>query len=259
MQLFPIKTKVIKPEDDILDVILDTLSHDDIELEDKDILVIAETALGTTQGRLVKLDEIKPSKHARELAAKYQLELEIAELIIREADIILGGIPHVLLTIKNKVFMANAGIDKSNAPLGYISLLPKDPTQDANELRAKVFQRTGKRIGVIIADSRTQPLRLGTVGLCIGVSGIMPVTDERGHPDIFGRPLQITRRATADNLASAAEVLMGEADERIPAVLVRDAPVEFTEEPTPSDLMYIPLDECMYMAVFKHRADQDSV
>ncbi|MFX0069187.1 MAG: coenzyme F420-0:L-glutamate ligase [Promethearchaeota archaeon] len=259
MQLFPIKTRVIKPEDDTLGVILDALSRDGIELEDKDILVIAETALGTAQGRLVKLDEIKPSKHARELAAKYRLEPGIAELIIREADMILGGIPHVLLTIKNKVFMANAGIDKSNAPLGYVSLLPKNPTQNANELRIDAFQRTGKRIGVIIADSRTQPLRLGTVGLCIGVSGIMPVTDERGHPDIFGRPLQITRRATADNLASAAEVLMGEADERVPAVLIRGAPVEFTDEPTPSDLMYIPLDECMYMAVFKHRAHQDNV
>lgn len=258
MRLFPVRTRVIKPEDDIVEVLLDALNHDGTELEDKDILVIAETALGTAQGRLAKLDEIEPSKHAEELAAKYQLEPGVAELIIREADIILGGIPHVLLTIKNKVFMANAGIDKSNAPLGYVSLLPKDPTQDADEIRRDILQRTGKRIGVIIADSRTQPLRLGTVGLCIGVSGIVPVSDERGHPDIFGRPLQVTRRAVADNLASAAEVLMGEADERIPAVLIRDAPVEFTDEPTPSDLMYIPLDECMYMAVFKDRARWDA-
>ncbi|MFX1486280.1 MAG: coenzyme F420-0:L-glutamate ligase [Promethearchaeota archaeon] len=254
MRLLPIRTRVIKPDDDIVEILLDVLNHDGIELEDKDILVIAETALGTAQGRLVKLDEIKPSKHAKELAAKYQLESEIAELIIREADTILGGIPHVLLTIKSKVFMANAGIDKSNAPLGYVSLLPKDPTRDANEIKNNIFQRTGKQIGVIIADSRTQPLRLGTVGLCIGVSGIVPVSDERGHPDIFGRPLQITRRAVADNLASAAEVLMGEADERVPAVLIKNAPVEFTEELTPSDLMYIPLDECMYMAVFKDKA-----
>ena len=251
MKLYPIKTKIIKPGEDIIKIILNTLEETSLPLKNNDILVLAESAVATSQNRIVKLSSIKPSEKALKLSQKYKLDPRLAELILQEADVILGGVEHVLLTIKDKTFQANAGIDKSNVPEGCVTLLPLNPTETAEKIRRRIYKTLNVKIGVIIADSRTQPLRLGNVGMAVGVAGFKPVKDERGHRDLFNKPLRITRRAIADNLASAAEVLMGEADESIPAVLIRGAPVEFTDEKIPPDQTYIPPNECLYVSVFK--------
>lgn len=250
MLVYPIKTRIITQEDDIGDVLLNALQKAGIEIRDRDILTIAETPLGTTEGRIVKLADVPVSNAARELANKYELLPEIAQLVIQEADEILGGIPHVVLTIKNNTLMANAGIDKSNAPPGYASLLPIDSKRSAERIRKQVLKRTGKMIGVMIIDSRTQPLRLGNIGMTLGVAGFRPVADDRGRKDLFGNELRITRRAVADNLASACTAVMGESDESVPAALIREAPAQFVDESFDSSEMWIPPDECMYMAIF---------
>jgi len=251
MTLIPIKTKVITPSDDIVEVVLKSLEMMGEEIKNNDILVLAETAVATAEGRIVELNKVQPSPKAFELAKKYDVIPEIAELILREADNILGGVPHVVLTLKRGVLIANAGIDKSNAPPGCVVLLPKNPMKTAEKIRKRIFEKTGKKIGVIIADSRTQPLRLGTIGVALGVAGFIPVSDERGKLDIFGKPLMITRRAIADDLASAAEVLMGEAGEMTPAVLIRGAPVTFTDYAINFESMLISPEECLYMSIFK--------
>ena len=250
MLVYPIKTRIITEKDNILDVLLESLTLADMEIVDNDIITVAETPLGTTEGRIVKLSDIKVSKEAAKLAKRYELIPEIAQLIIQEADEILGGIPHVILTIKNNTLMANAGIDKSNAPPGHASLLPLNPRASAERLRAEVKKRTGKTIGVMIIDSRTQPLRLGNIGMALGVAGFKPVADDRGRKDLFGNVLRITRRAVADNLASACTAVIGESNESIPAALIRDAPAEFVDESFDSSEMWIPPTECMYMAIF---------
>jgi F420-0:gamma-glutamyl ligase len=113
-----------------------------------------------------------------------------------------------------------------------------------------VKKRTGKTIGVMVIDSRTQPLRLGNIGIALGVAGFRPVADDRGRRDLFGNVLRITRRAVADNLASACTAVIGESNESIPAALIRDAPAEFVDESFDSSEMWIPPTECMYMAIF---------
>jgi coenzyme F420-0:L-glutamate ligase/coenzyme F420-1:gamma-L-glutamate ligase len=251
MQVIPVKTRIILPEDDFIDVLLNAIDESGLELKNNDILGIAETPLGTTEGRIVSLSEIEPSEEAKKLAMKYELLPEIAELVIEEADDILGGIPHVVLTIKNNTLMANAGVDKSNAPPGHASLLPLNPRASADRLRNEIKSRLGITIGVIIIDSRTQPLRLGNIGMALGVSGFCPVADERGQKDLFGNVMRITRRAIADNLASACTAVMGETNESIPAAIVRDAPVEFVDQSFDSAEMWIPPSECMYMAIFE--------
>jgi coenzyme F420-0:L-glutamate ligase/coenzyme F420-1:gamma-L-glutamate ligase len=154
MLVHPIKTRIITEEDNILDVLLGSLAASGLEVQDNDILTIAETPLGTTEGRVVKLSEVKVTMEANELAVKFELLPEIAQLVIQEADDILGGIPHVVLTIKNNTLMANAGIDKSNVPPGYASLLPLDPRASARRIRTEIKERTGKTVGVmIIADN----------------------------------------------------------------------------------------------------------
>jgi coenzyme F420-0:L-glutamate ligase/coenzyme F420-1:gamma-L-glutamate ligase len=249
--VYPIKTRIITEQDNILDVLLDSLASSGIAIQDNDIITVAETPLGTTEGRVVKLTDVTVSEDARQLAEKYELLPEVAQLIIQEADDILGGIPHVVLTIKNNTLMANAGIDKSNVPPGFASLLPLDARASAERLREEVKKRTGKRIGVMVIDSRTQPLRLGNVGMALGVSGFRPVADDRGRKDLFGNELRITRRAIADNLASACTSVMGESNESVPAALIRDAPVEFVNQSFDSSEMWIPPAECMYMAIFE--------
>ncbi|MGY5853312.1 MAG: coenzyme F420-0:L-glutamate ligase [Candidatus Thorarchaeota archaeon] len=254
--VIPIKTRTITAEDDLVEVLLEGLLQIGYQLQDGDILGIAETPLGTTEGQVVKLSDVKVTKQARELAETYTLIPEVAQLVIDEADDILGGIPHVLLTIKNNTLMANAGVDKSNIPPGYASLLPKDARGSAARIRNEVHQRLGKEIGVIVIDSRTQPLRLGNIGMALGVAGFRPVADDRGRTDLFGNEMRITRRAIADNLSSACTAVMGESDESIPAALIRGAPVKFVDESFDSSEMWISPSECMYMAIFEQWRQQ---
>ncbi len=247
----PIKTRTINEDDNFLDVLFEGLKKAGFSFQNGDILGIAETPLGTTEGRVVRLSDVTPTAHALDLASKHDLIPEVAELVLQEADEILGGIPHVLLTIKNNTLMANAGVDKSNVPPGYASLLPVDSKSSANCVREEVYKRTGKQIGVIIIDSRTQPLRLGNIGMALAVSGFNPVADERGKKDLFGNEMRITRRAVADNLASACTAVMGESSESIPAAIIRGALVELSEESYDSSVMWISPQECMYMAIFE--------
>ncbi|MFW9846524.1 MAG: coenzyme F420-0:L-glutamate ligase [Candidatus Thorarchaeota archaeon] len=250
MEIIPIKTRTITKEDDLLDVLIPSLTETGHELKNQDILGVAETPLGTTEGRVVNLADVEVSVTASELAEKYELIPAVAELVLKEADEILGGIPHVLLTIKSNTLMANAGVDKSNVPAGYASLLPEDPQASAERLKQEAMERYGCDIGIIVIDSRTQPLRLGNIGMALGVAGFRPVADDRGRHDLFGNEMRITRRAIADNLASACTSVMGESDESIPAALIRDAPVEFTDDSFDSSSMWISPQECMYMAIF---------
>ncbi|MFX1482104.1 MAG: coenzyme F420-0:L-glutamate ligase [Promethearchaeota archaeon] len=251
MHVYPIKTRIITEQDDILDVLIGGIKSAGLEIEDNDILAIAETPLGTTEGRVVKLKDVVASERAYKIAKKYEMIPEVAELVLREADEVLGGIPHVVLTIKNNTLMANAGVDKSNVPPGFASLLPSDPRASAERIRNRVRERLGKSIGVLVMDSRTQPLRLGNVGMALGTAGFRPVADDRGRKDLFGNVLRITRRAVADNLASACTAVMGESDESVPGALIRDAPVEFVNQSFDSSEMWIPPNECMYMAIFE--------
>jgi coenzyme F420-0:L-glutamate ligase/coenzyme F420-1:gamma-L-glutamate ligase len=250
MQVNPIKTRIIAQEDNIIDVILKGIEDAGLELEDNDILAVAETPLGTTEGRIVVLSDVDPSEQAKALARKFEMLPEVAELVIQEADEILGGIPHVVLTIKNNTLMANAGVDKSNVPPGHASLLPIDSRASAERMRNEIKSRLGKTIGVLVIDSRTQPLRLGNIGMALGIAGFYPIADDRGRNDLFGNEMRITRRAIADNLASACTAVMGESDESIPAVIIRNAPVDFVDQSFDSTEMWISPSECMYMAIF---------
>lgn len=248
MQLFGIKTPLIKPGDDIAEVLIVALADGGMSLTDNDILVLAESAVATAQGRVVDLDNVIPSKKAIELSKIYENDPRKMELIIKESDEILGGIPGVVVTITKGVLSPSAGIDNSNAPEGNVVLLPVDPKKSAEEIRKKLEEEYKCSIAVIVGDSRTQPLRFGCVGIALGCAGIEPVEDIRGRKDLFGKLLLITRRATADNLVSAAQIIMGEADESTPGVLIRDAPVVFINGS--ADIPLITRDECLYFACF---------
>ena len=171
------------------------------------------------------------------------------ELIVREASMIIGGMHHVILTKVDDFLIANSGIDQSNAGPNSVVLLPENLKNTAKEYRqffCKTFKL--KNLGLIISDSRVQPLRKGTIGIAIATAGFEPIEDLRGQPDLFGRPLEITMRAIADDLASAAQILLSEANQRTPVVVIRGANVDFTEHPLITPEMAP--EECLYMNIF---------
>lgn len=251
MQVFPLKTKTIKPGDDIVDAILGALHEAKLVVKDGDVLVVSSKIISVAQNRLVELNTVRPSKRAQELARKFHLDPKIAEVVLNEADNILGGASGLLLTIKNGLTMPNAGVDVSNAPLGCVVLLPKDPMKEARKIRERMRAITDKRIGVIVIDSRVFPLRVGTTGVCIGAAGFEPLKDFREKKDLFGKKLKITLQALADDLGSAAHTLMGEADERIPAVLIRGAPITLTSRRILREELSIHPIHCLYLGALR--------
>lgn len=243
MQVLGIKTDLIKPGDDLADRLEKAMAHAGLALHDGDILVVSESTLATAEGRVVSLDNVHPSPQARLMAERYGKDPREMQLILEESDQIVGGIPGVVLTLREGFLYPNAGIDNSNAPPGSVVLFPSDPLASACQIRKRLAK--GRNIAVIIGDSRTHPLRLGCVGVALACSGLEAVEDARGQKDLFGRELKITRKAVADNLVSAAQIVMGEGDEGIPAAIIRDAPLSLSgsTEPIPS----IPPQDCMYM------------
>ena len=250
MELYSIRTPIIKPGEDIVEILVKSMEEIDLELQDGDIIVFAESAVATAENSIINLKDIKPSKKAIHLGNRYSIDPREMELILQESDKIVGGISGFVLTLKNDFLSPNAGIDTSNAPEGHVVLLPKNPDKSAREIRRKFEDTYNCNIAVIIGDSRTHPLRWGCVGIAIGCSGIEAVEDVRGNKDLFGKPLRVTRKAVADNIASAAQILMGEADESVPAVIVRGTPVEIKDaEGIPTILP----EECLYFGIIYDR------
>lgn len=220
--VYGLSTGLLHTGDDLTGRIIDALKNTGAGVfEENDILLLAESPLATVEGRIVQESSVHPCKEAVSLAEQYHMSAAMAELVLREADEIVGGVPGYLLARKGNLYLPNCGVDESNAPNGWVTLLPADPDASAQRIRREVYERTGKDVAVIVIDSRTHAMRLGVSGVAIGCAGILPIEDERGKKDLFGHELHVTRRAIADNLASTAELLMGESAEGIPAVLIR--------------------------------------
>lgn len=247
LQVLGIKSDLIKPGDDLAGSLEKAMTGMGLAFEDGDILVVSESTVATAEGRIVALKDVLPGPLALTMAARFQKDSREMELILRESDEIMGGIPGVVLTLRDGFLYPNAGIDNSNAPPGSVVLFPADALKSAREIRKRLGR--GRRIAVIIGDSRTHPLRLGCVGVALACVGLDPVEDARGQKDLFGRELKITRKAVADNLVSAAQVVMGEGDEGIPAVIIRGAPVALSEAGGP--IPTIPPLECMYIGALR--------
>ena len=251
LRLYPLKTRTVKVGDKLIELILRSMKTQKLKFEEKDILVLTSKIVSYSEGRVVKLRDVKPSEKGRRLAKQYALEPEFAELIIREADQICGGVEKAVLTLKHGILIANAGIDSKNAPSGHAVLWPADPEKTVRELKKQILENTGKRVAVMIVDSGLIPLRIGTIGLGVAVAGFKPIKDDRGRPDIFGRKILITRQAVADDLACAAHLIMGESTQKTPAVLIRDAPVNFDDQVYGPKTMMMPFKECLFMNALK--------
>ena len=217
IQIVPVRgLPEIREDDDLAAMIADL-----VELEDGDIVVIAQKAVSKVEGRVVRIEGIEPSAKARELAGDERDPREV-EVILREAvQIIRERGPLVIAQTRHGLICASAGVDHSNAPEpGTLVLLPVDPDASARGLRDRFAQLTGKTVGVVVTDSFGRPFRQGTTDVAIGVAGITPMIDLRGTKDRIGYELRSSRVAVADEVAAAADLARGKAD-GVPAVLVR--------------------------------------
>jgi coenzyme F420-0:L-glutamate ligase len=246
MELIPVLTPMVERGDVVVDVLIRALREQQCQLQAGDIVAVADKIMAIAEGRTAKLDTIDPSQCANTLASKYHLEPPFVELVLREADEVLGGVARALLTTKNGIIIANAGIDHKNAPDGTAALWPTNPNDTAANLRRDICENTGNTVGVILVDSHVIPMRMGTVGFALGIAGFNPVLDCRGVPDLYGQPLVITRFNIADDLAAAAHYHMGETTQRVPFVIIRDSGVEMADSWNP-DAVKIPQHDCMFM------------
>jgi len=224
----------IKPGDDLVRVILTSLERTGLTFQDGDILVIAQKIVSKSEGRLVDLKTVTPSTQAVELAERSEKDPRIVELILRESKSVLRSRPGTIIVEHHLGFVcANAGIDQSNVKKendgDWVLLLPLNPDETAANIRRRLEKISDARLGVLIIDSHGRAWRLGTAGVAIGLSGLPGLVDLRGEKDLFGYQLRISEVGAADELASAASLLMGQAAESKPVILVRGFPYPLRE------------------------------
>jgi coenzyme F420-0:L-glutamate ligase len=205
------------------------LVHSGFDFLENDVLVISSKYVSVSQGCLISLNRVKVSQKANAISKRFQIQKELAEIILRESDCILMGMPGYLLTTKDGILAPNAGIDRSNVPPRQVVLYPVNPFLLAKNLRLKFRINLGVNLAVVFSDSRLMPTRIGTTGLAIAAAGFEPVEDQRGKRDLFGNVLRVTMKAIADDFATIGVMIMGESDESIPVVIIRGAQMKRTE------------------------------
>ena len=198
--------------------------------ESGDVVVVSTKFVAVSQGRIVHLAGVRISDDGRGVSRRFRMMPQMAELVLRESETILGGMNGFVLARAGGLMAPNGGIDASNAGPGVAILYPLHPYRAAELLRRRILLEHDINVGVILADSRLMPGRVGTVGVAVAYAGLEPVRDLRGRPDLDGKPLRVTFQAVADALASAANYVMGEGAESTPFALVRGSGAVSTGE-----------------------------
>ena len=215
---------LVQAGDDLPRLILDAVERAGLQFQTGDALAVTSKIISKAERRYVRLVDVVPGPRARQLAAETNKDPRIVELVLGESVAIVRQAPGVLIVRHRLGFVsASAGIDQSNVEGGNegVLLLPLDPDASAQAIRLRVYEATGAQVGIVVSDSHGRPFRMGNAAVAIGVAGLPALVDMRGQTDLFGRVLKITVQAYADEIASAANLLSGEADEGRPVVLVR--------------------------------------
>jgi coenzyme F420-0:L-glutamate ligase/coenzyme F420-1:gamma-L-glutamate ligase len=227
LTLIPITgIKLVEPSDDLVAIAIAAFAANGLVPEAGDVLVVAQKIVSKAEGRYVDVTTVEPSERAIALAAEVDKDPRFVEVVLSESKRVVRHRPGLLIVEHRLGFvMANAGIDHSNLPTQAggerVLLLPQNPDGSALALRTELVDTFGTDIAVIICDSFGRAWRKGTVGVALGAAGLPALIDMRGHPDLFGRELLVTETGFADEIAAAAGLLMGQANEAVPMVLVR--------------------------------------
>jgi coenzyme F420-0:L-glutamate ligase / coenzyme F420-1:gamma-L-glutamate ligase len=216
---------------------------------DEDVLLVCQKIVSKSEGRFVDLAALEVSPRALELASRCGKDARLVEVILQESSEVVRCAPQVLI-VRHRLglVMANAGVDQSNVPESEsrVLLLPKDPDDSAAALRGALFSLLGVAPAVVITDTFGRPWRQGVCGTAIGSAGIVTLLDRRGEEDRFGRKLRVTQTPVADQLASAATLLMGEGAEGRPVVLARGVPAAWRRESARASDVLRPIAEDLF-------------
>ena len=218
LQVIPIKIqKEIESGDNLVYLI-----RESFEINDGDVLVFSQKIISKNEGRILSLSSVNPSLLADGIASSYGKDPRLVELILSESKRIVrmeNGV--IIVETKHGFVCANAGIDESNVKDGYATLLPDDPDKSANLLKDRIKQKTGKNVAIIISDTFGRPFRLGQTDVAIGIAGLEPILDYNGKPDTFGKIMQVTAIAIADEICSTSELVMGKV-QKCPIAVIRN-------------------------------------
>jgi coenzyme F420-0:L-glutamate ligase/coenzyme F420-1:gamma-L-glutamate ligase len=240
---------LIKFGDNIAEMIVEAAKKNNLKIEDGDVIVIAQKIFSKAEKRIVNLNDVVASKKAEEIAKITKKSPKFVELVLRETKKILKAVSEILLVEDNRgLICLNAGIDKSNIEgRDNFALLPENPDESAEKCRIKIKKLTGKSVAVIVCDTYSRPFRRGQVNFAIGVAGIKPLKDYRGKKDLFGNILKVKNVAVIDEIAAAAELLMGQAKEARPVAIFKGLRgiVDFCEKSSITEL-FISRDEDLF-------------
>jgi len=230
---------IIKEKDDLAKLICVAAERQGTPVENGDVIVVTHVVASRSEGHIVNLDTVTPSDFAKAFAEKFEKDPAVVETVLRESkNIIRMGDGKLITETRHGFICANAGVDRSNVPgERNVALLPRNPDHSARKIRKKIKKLTGKEVAVIISDTHGRPLREGEINVAIGVAGINPIRDRRGETDLFGYVLRIKRTAIADELSSAAELVIGQADEGVPVAIIRGYPYPKSEKAKATELV----------------------
>jgi coenzyme F420-0:L-glutamate ligase/coenzyme F420-1:gamma-L-glutamate ligase len=227
---------LVQPGDDLIQMILVGVQSAGLRVEDGDVFVLAQKVVSKAEGRLTYLPDVEPSGEALNLAETTGKDPRLLEVILNESRSILRQREGLIIVEHRLGFVcANAGVDRSNVRGEYgddddwVLLLPEDPDRSAMKIRDELVKATGKKIAVLIIDSHGRAWRMGTAGVCIGAAGFPALLDLRGEPDLFDVTLKSTEVGLADEIASGASALMGQANEGRPVIHLRGLPYPLRE------------------------------
>lgn len=258
MKIIPLKVKEpIKPGEKIVPIILDTIKLYNINIKDGDILAIALKVISVSKKAFIETG-CTPTKKILDISKKYGLDPCITNEIISSKPIILGGSKGVIATIYRGILIGNIGIDRKNTCGELATRWPQDIEDEAHKIRREIFRETGINLGIIIVDSRVEPLRRGTRGFAVSISGFEAYRSYIGDKDLYGREIKYTVQNIADEIASAAHLYMGEGRERIPFVYIKNPPIIQSECASINDIK-VPVEKCIYFGgLLKNRHEYNA-
>lgn len=229
----------IKEGDDLAKMVCEATERQGTPIQNGDIIVITHVVVSRAEGNVVNLDNVIPSDFAKAFAQRFNKDPSLIEVILRESrSIVRMGDGKLITETRHGLVCANSGVDHSNVPgKRNVALLPRNPDRSVQEIRRKIRKLTCKDVAVIISDTHGRPLREGEINIAIGVAGINPIRDRREEKDLFGYTLKIKRTAIADELSSAAELVIGQADEGIPVAILRGYSYPKSERAKATDLI----------------------
>ncbi len=230
---------IVQPEDNLGKLIFEAANKQGTPIREHDVVVVTHVVVSRSEGALVNLDGVIPSEFAKRIAQQYDKDPAMVEVVLQESKSIRRMRNGILITESKQGFTcANSGVDKSNVPGDrMVALLPHDPDESALRIRRDVKKLTGCDVAVIVSDTHGRPLRDGAINVAIGVAGLKPISDRRGEKDLFGYVLKVKQTAVADELASAAELVIGQANEGVPAAIIRGYPYLTSDEAKATELI----------------------